>query len=78
MTLYSRPGCHLCEAMRAVAEPVARAAGIDFEELDVDADAAAAARYDLEIPVLCIDGEKAFAVAVTAAELRARLARVAR
>jgi glutaredoxin len=78
MTLYSRPGCHLCEAMRAVAEPVARAAGIEFEELDVDADAAAAARYDLEIPVLCIDGEKIFAVAVTAAELRARLARVAR
>ena len=75
ITLYTRPGCHLCDAMRAIAEPIAREARAAFEELDVDADPVAAARYDLEIPVLCVDGEKAFALAVTAAALRARLAR---
>jgi len=78
ITLYSRPGCHLCEAMRAIARPVAHEVGATFEEMDVDRDPVAAAAYDLEIPVLCVDGEKAFSVTVTAAALRARLARAAR
>ena len=75
ITLYSRPGCHLCERMREVVEPVARRVGAEFEEVDVDTDAIRAAEYDLEIPVLCIDGVKAFAVTVTAAALEARLGR---
>jgi glutaredoxin len=78
ITLYTRPGCHLCESMRAIAEPVAREVGARFEEMDVDTDPVAAAKYDLEIPVLCVDGEKVFSVKVTAAALRARLARGAR
>jgi hypothetical protein len=73
MTLYSRPGCHLCEEMRDVALAVAREAGATFEEMDVDADPALAARYDLEIPVLCIDDVKAFSIRVTPARLRARV-----
>lgn len=73
ITLYSRPGCHLCEAMRDVALPVAEELGARFEEVDVDADPAIAARFDLEIPVLCVDGEKVFSIAVSAARLRRRL-----
>ena len=34
-----------------------------------------AARYDLEIPVLCVDGTKAFSIAVSAAQLRRYLTR---
>jgi len=60
--------------MRDVAAPVAREAGADFEEVDVDADPALAARYDLEIPVLCVNGEKAFSIRVTPTLLRRRLA----
>jgi glutaredoxin len=74
ITLYSRPECHLCEAMRDVAVAVARETGAELEEVDVDADPVAAARYDLEIPVLCVNGEKAFSVRVTPAALRRRLA----
>lgn len=74
LTLYSRPGCHLCEEMHAVAAAVADEMGARFEDVDVDADPALAARYDLEIPVLCVNGEKAFSIRVTAAALRARLA----
>jgi glutaredoxin len=73
ITLYSRPGCHLCEAMRDVALPVAKELGARFEEVDVDADPAIAARFDLEIPVLCVDGEKVFSIAVSATQLRRRL-----
>ncbi len=78
ITLYSRPGCHLCDAMRDVAAPVAREMGATFEELDVDADPAIAARYGLEIPVLCVDGAKAFSVRVSTSALRDRLRREAR
>ena len=74
ITLYSRPGCHLCEAMRDVADAVAREVGAELEEVDVDADPVVAARYDLEVPVLCVNGEKAFSIRVTPDLLRRRLA----
>ena len=75
ITVYSRPGCHLCEEMRDVAAAVARESGAELEEVDVDADPAIAAMYDLEVPVLCIDGVKAFSVRVTPALLRERVRR---
>ena len=74
ITLYSRPGCHLCEAMRDVAVVVARERGATFEEVDVDDDPVAAAQYDLEVPVLCVNGTKAFSISVTPKLLRQRLA----
>jgi hypothetical protein len=60
--------------MRAVVAPIARELGAVLDEMVVDDDPAAAARYDLEIPVLCIDGVKAFSLRVSPAALRARLA----
>ena len=74
ITLYSRPGCHLCEAMRDVAVAVARERGATFEEVDVDEDPVVAALYDLEVPVLCVNGTKAFSIRVTPKLLRQRLA----
>ena len=78
ITLYSRPGCHLCEVMRDIALPMAREVGASFDEVDVDGDAEMAAKYDLEIPVLCVNGEKAFSVRVSPVLLRQRLAREGR
>jgi hypothetical protein len=75
LTLYSRPECHLCHEMRAVVEAVAREIPLVLEEVDVDRDAALAAAYGTEIPVLSVNGRKAFKFRVEAGELRARLAR---
>jgi hypothetical protein len=61
--------------MRNVAVAVAQETGATFEEMDVDADPALAALYDLEVPVLCIDGVKAFSIRVTPALLRERVRR---
>jgi hypothetical protein len=60
LTIYSRPGCHLCEDMKAVVERVARsiAEPVTLDEVDIPADADLEARYGLEIPVLTIDGRK--------------------
>jgi glutaredoxin len=75
LTLYRRADCHLCEEMRAVVEEVARSAPVELEEVDVDGDPALAATYGSEVPVLCVNGRKAFKYRVDAAALRARLAR---
>jgi thiol-disulfide isomerase/thioredoxin len=71
LTLYSRPGCHLCEDMKAVVQRVARAAEapVAIEEFDISTDADLEARYGLEIPVLLVDGKKAAKYRVTEVEL---------
>ncbi len=56
LTIYSRPGCHLCEDMKAVVAAVSRAVPLTLEEVDISRDAALEARYGLEIPVLQCEG----------------------
>ena len=67
LTLYSRPGCHLCEEMKAVVQRVvgANEAPIAVEEVDISTSPDLEARYGLEIPVLLIDGKKAAKYRVT-------------
>lgn len=59
--LYTRPGCHLCDVMKATLQHVvtSSAAPVAVEEIDISRDAELEARYGLEIPVLEIDGKKA-------------------
>jgi hypothetical protein len=51
LTLYSRPECHLCEALLADLEPLLPA-GASVEVVDVDSAVALERRYGLRIPVL--------------------------
>ena len=55
LTLYRRPDCHLCDEMRAVVDAVARDVPFELEEVDVDGDAALAAAYGHEVPVLLVE-----------------------
>ena len=75
LTLYGRADCHLCEEMRAVVEDVVREIPATVEEVDVDGDPALVAAYGDQVPVLCVNGRKAFKYRVDAPALRARLAR---
>ena len=61
--------------MRTVVDAVAREIPMVVEEVDVDADPALASVYGAEVPVLCVNGRKAFKYRVDAPALRARLAR---
>jgi thiol-disulfide isomerase/thioredoxin len=76
LTLYSRPGCHLCDDMKAIVERVIRSlpGPITVEEVDISTDPALEARYGLEIPVLLVNGKKAAKVRATEDELRRVLA----
>jgi hypothetical protein len=67
--LYSRPGCHLCDEMKAVVNRVARQTPIALEEIDITTDPALENRYGTEIPVLMVDGKKAAKYRVSEGEL---------
>ena len=76
LTLYSRPGCHLCDVMKAIVRRVAQAQEppVAIEEIDISTDPGLEAKYGLEIPVLLVDGRKAAKYRVTDAELTRMLA----
>ena len=58
-------------------ERVGHEVAVVLEEIDVDGDPALVAAYGHEVPVLVVNGRKAFKYRVTPAALRARLAREA-
>ena len=73
LTLVTRAGCHLCEEMAAVIEAVAGEFPVRLETRNVDEDEGLRNRYAHEVPVLLINGRKAFKYRVTVVELRRRL-----
>jgi glutaredoxin len=60
VTLYSRPGCHLCDDAREALRRVARRAPFELNEVDITTDDALHARYLERIPVIALDGEELF------------------
>ena len=78
MTLYRRPGCHLCDDARVVLDRVRADLPFELVERDVSLDDALHRRYLERIPVVAVDGEEAFDLFVDEAELRRMLGRVDR
>jgi len=76
VTLYGKPGCHLCEEARAVVERVRADQPFDLREVDVTLDPELHRAYGERIPVLELDGEELFEFFVDEADLRRRIARV--
>jgi len=73
VTLYTRKGCCLCDdAKRVIAEARLRAA-FDYEEINIDGDPAVRALYTDEVPVIAINGRKAFKYRVEPKELLKKL-----
>jgi hypothetical protein len=56
-TMYSRPGCSLCEEMLEELAALPAAQGIAVQVTDVDRDPALRERYGHKIPVLLLAGE---------------------
>ncbi len=73
VTLYTRRGCHLCDDAKTVLDAVRGEHPFELAVVDIDTDPALVARYTDEVPVIAVDGRKAFKYRVTAAELVARL-----
>jgi glutaredoxin len=73
VVVYHAEGCHLCE--RALAQVAALRAELDFEleTVDVGGDEQLEARYREWLPVVEIDGERAFTYFVHEDAFRRRL-----
>jgi hypothetical protein len=69
LTIYSRPGCHLCDDMKAVVRRVGETVPFTLDEVDISTDPNLEAQYGLEIPVLLVNGRKAAKYRVTGQEL---------
>ena len=81
LTIYSRPGCHLCDEMKTVVSAVVKGLPTDtitIEHIDISTDTTLHELYSEEIPVLLIDGRKAAKYRITAEELRRKLERSGR
>lgn len=60
VVVYSRKGCHLCEIVKETLVKLHRRGGFTWYEVDVDADDQLRRRFTDEVPVVFIDGRKAF------------------
>jgi glutaredoxin len=73
VTLYSRPGCHLCEEAKAVIAPMLREFGAVLREVNIDKDAVLKERYGWDVPVIFIGAHKAAKHRVDLAQFRRQL-----
>jgi len=78
VTLYGRPGCHLCDDARAVLQRIRAECPFVLREVDIESDDALFRAYLERIPVVALDGEDVYDYFVDEADLRARLATVSR
>ncbi len=74
VTLYTRVGCCLCEQARQALADARRRAPFEYEEIDIDRHPEWLALYHEEVPVVAIDGRKAFKYRVSVDEFLKKLA----
>jgi glutaredoxin len=70
VTLFSRPGCHLCDLARDVITAERDRTAFDLIEVDVSTEDALELEYGIRIPVVLIDGVEAFEIEVDAGRFR--------
>ncbi|MDI6749325.1 MAG: glutaredoxin family protein [Rhodocyclaceae bacterium] len=75
LTLYGRPGCHLCDDMLAVLEDLRGEFGFEIEVCDVDTDPGWRERFGSRIPVLMLGETEICHFFLDPAALRAKLSR---
>jgi glutaredoxin len=73
VTLYSRPGCHLCEAAKAAIDPLLTELGAALREVNIDPDPVLKERYGWDIPVIFIGSRKAAKHRVNVKQFRRQL-----
>lgn len=60
VVVYSRKGCHLCEVVKESLDKLSRRGGFTWSEIDVDTSPELRRQFNDEVPVVFIDGRKAF------------------
>ena len=60
VTLYGRPGCHLCDEAREALQRVRSKTPFTLREVNIETDDELHKRYLERIPVVTLDGEHLF------------------
>jgi glutaredoxin len=76
VTLYTRPGCHLCEEAKSAIAPLLSECGAVLREVNIEGDTVLEERYGLDIPVIFIGSRKAAKHRVNLEQFRHRLQEV--
>jgi glutaredoxin len=74
VVLYHAKGCQLCERARGTIAEIREQIPFDLEEIEIDGDPALEASYREWLPVVEIDGERAFVYYVDADAFRRKVA----
>jgi glutaredoxin len=74
VVLYTKPGCCLCDTLKAQLAKLRAAQAFDLREVNILEDSAAYEKYKEEIPVVFINGRKAFKYHLDEREFLRRLA----
>jgi glutaredoxin len=72
--VYSRKGCHLCEIVKEKLSKLERRGGFRWREVDVETDDQLKRQFTDEVPVVFIDGRKAFKYRLDEQEFLKKLA----
>jgi len=75
VVLYSKPGCHLCDVMKAAIKRAGGERRYALFEVDIESDPELNERFHLSIPVLEIEGRIAFKGKLTPESFNQKLAR---
>ena len=75
LTLYTRPGCHLCDDLKQILLRVRRRQAFDLKEVDISGDPVLERRYGHDVPVMLLDGVETARHRIDEAELVRRLSR---
>jgi len=77
LTLYTRPGCHLCEEMKAALAPLSAEFRAPLREIDVDQSEELRALHGSDVPVLFLGAQKVAKHRLDARQLRQQMKRTA-
>jgi glutaredoxin len=77
VVLYHAPSCHLCERAQETVGALRDELGFELVEVDISGDAELEATYREWLPVVEIDGKRAFVYHVDPDGFRRKLARLA-
>src|SRR5712692_3106128 len=73
VTLYSRPGCHLCDEAREQMAPLLRQFGVRLRVVNIDEDPALRARHTNDVPVILLGARKVAKHRLDPAQFRRQL-----
>jgi glutaredoxin len=78
VTLYTRPGCHLCDEAKSQMAPLLAEFGARLREVNIDADPELRELYNLDVPVIFLADRKIAKHRVDPAQFRRQLAEARR